>query len=131
MSRLNSLTNELQSTGQQIDLVVIGNPSTLTPSTDLSAYRVVQEALTNVMTHASGAKAKVEVNYSEDFLSVTITNDNSGVEKTPERSSGGRGITGMRERTAMFGGEFQAARSDDGGWRVYATFPISSTGGVK
>ena len=131
MSRLNSLIKELQSTGQQVNLVVTGNPSTLTPSTDLSAYRVVQEALTNVMTHASGAKARVEVDYSEDFLSVTITNDNSGVDKTAGRTGGGRGIIGMRERTALFGGTFEAGQTDVGGWRVHATFSIGSNGGLK
>ncbi len=127
MSRLGSLVDELRSTGQPVDLVVSGIPARLAPSIDLSAYRVVQEALTNVMTHAAGAKARVEVEYAEDLLSVTVTNDGSGVDKVTGRTSGGRGIVGMRERTALFGGEFQAARTDDGGWRVHATFP---TGGL-
>ena len=130
MSRLGSLVEELGETGQPVDLKVLGTPATLAPSVDLSAYRVVQEALTNVMTHAAGAKARVEIEYSEDLLAVTITNDDSGVNKAGGRTSGGRGIVGMRERTALFGGEFQAARTDDGGgWRVYATFPIGPTGG--
>ena len=130
MSRLGSLVEELGATGQPVDLKVLGTPATLAPSVDLSAYRVVQEALTNVMTHAAGAKARVEIEYSEDLLAVTITNDDSGVNKAGGRTSGGRGIVGMRERTALFGGEFQAARTDDGGgWRVYATFPIGPIGG--
>ncbi len=131
MSRLGSLVDELRSTGQPVDLVVSGVPARLAPSIDLSAYRVVQEALTNVMTHAAGAKARVEVEYSEDLLAVTVTNDGSGVDKATGRTSGGRGIVGMRERTALFGGEFQAARTDDGGWRVHATFPIGPVGGLK
>ena len=129
MSRLGSLVDELDATGQPVDLKVSGTPTALAPSVDLSAYRVVQEALTNVMTHAAGAKARVEIEYSEDLLAVTVTNDDSGVNKAGGRTSGGRGIVGMRERTALFGGEFQAARADDGGgWRVYATFPIGPIG---
>jgi len=128
MSRLGSLVEELGATGQPVDLKVFGTPATLAPSIDLSAYRVVQEALTNVMTHAVGAKASVEVEYSNDLLSVTITNDNTGVDKGVGRTSGGRGIVGMRERTALFGGEFEANGTNEGGWRVHATFPIETTG---
>ena len=124
MSRLDSLVEDLRTTGQTVDLVVSGTPASLTPSIDLSAYRVVQEALTNVMTHAVGAKAHVEVEYSEDLLSIAITNDSSGDEAVTGRSGGGRGIVGMRERTALFGGAFEADRTDVGGWRVHATFPI-------
>ena len=108
--------------------------ATLSPSVDLSAYRVVQEALTNVMTHAAGAKIKVGVEYTKELLTVTIANDGSGVEKLDGRTGGGRGIIGMRERTALFGGEFEAGRTDDGGWLVHATFPIGpigSIGGLK
>ena len=128
ISRLGSLVDELRTTDQPVDLVVRGGPATLSPSVDLSAYRVVQEALTNVMTHAAGAKTRIEVEYSEDLLSLTITNDNSGVDNLTGRTGGGRGIVGMRERTALFGGEFQAERTDEGGWRVRATFPIGSAG---
>ena len=131
MSRLGSLVNELGATGQLVDLKVCGTLTTLAPSIDLSAYRVVQEALTNVMTHAAGAKACVTVEYSEHLLAVTITNDDSGVDNASGRTSGGRGIVGMRERTALFGGEFEAARDNGGGWRVHATFPTGPTGPVS
>lgn len=131
MSRLGSLVEELRTTDQPVDLVVHGAPVTLSPSIDLSAYRVVQEALTNVMTHAAGAKAEVDIEYLEDFLTVTITNDGTGVDRLASRASGGRGIVGMRERTALFGGVFEAGRTDDGGWRVHATFPLGPIGGLK
>ena len=101
-----------------------GTPARLAPSVDLSAYRVVREALTNVMTHAAWAQARVEVEYSEALLSIRVTNDSSGAEVVTGRSGGGRGIVGMRERTALFGGAFQAGSTDDGGWRIHATFPI-------
>ena len=83
------------------------------------------------MTHAAGAEVHIEVGYTEDLLAVTITNDGSGMDKVTGRSGGGRGSVGMRERTALFGGEFPAGRSDDGGWRVHATFPIGPIGGFR
>lgn len=134
MTRLSSLVEDLRSTGQAIELVTYGTVFTLPPSIDLTAYRVVQEALTNVMTHAQGSTAQVEIEYAEDRLKVTISNDGSGIDTLEGRPRGGRGVVGMRERTSLFGGTFEAARSDDGGWRVHAVFPIgtgSSGGGVK
>ncbi len=131
MSRLGSLVEDLRTTDQPVDLVVRGTPVTLAPSVDLSAYRVVQEALTNVMTHAAGAKVEVDVEYSKDFLAVTVTNDSSGVDQLADRASGGRGVVGMRERTMLFGGKFEAGRTDAAGWRVHATFPIGPIGGRK
>ena len=124
ISRLNSLVEEMGATGQPVELFVSGTPVSITPSTDLSAYRIVQEALTNVMRHASGSKARVDLDYSEKHLAVTITNDSSGVDKLKGRKGGGSGVVGMRERTALFGGEFEAGATDDGGWRVHATFPV-------
>jgi len=126
MSRLDALIEDLRNAGQSIDLKISGIPANLPPSVDLSAYRVVQEALTNVMTHASGSRARVDIKYTEEVLDVTVSNDGSGVEKSASRSGGGRGIVGMRERTALFGGEFQAGRSDNEGWQVHATFPIAA-----
>ncbi|MBT3943374.1 MAG: hypothetical protein HOF43_11730 [Chloroflexi bacterium] len=126
MSRIDSLVADLRATGQSIDLVISGTPGKLAPSVDLSAFRVVQEALTNVVTHAAGAEARVEVEYAENLLSVTISDDGSGVDQSVEGKGGGRGLVGMRERTALFGGEFQAGRTDDDRWRVHATFPINA-----
>ena len=125
LSRINKLVSELTSTGQSIELTLSGNKSKLATSTDLTAYRVVQEALTNVMTHAAGSKAQVEIDYGDNQLEVAITNDGSGTDTLADRKSGGRGIVGMRERTALFGGKFEAGRTPNGGWRVNATFPIS------
>ena len=127
LSRLSSLVEEMNSTDQPIELNISGTPTTIAPSTDLSAYRVVQEALTNVMIHAAGSKARVDLKFSEKYLAVTVSNDDSGSEKLEARKGGGSGIVGMRERTALFGGTFEAGSTDDGGWRVHATFPISST----
>ena len=127
LTRLGKLVEDLKSTGQSIEFVISGAETKLLPSTDLTAYRVVQEALTNVMTHAAGSKAKVEIEYLDTQLAVTVTNDGSGIDTLAGRKSGGRGIVGMRERTALFGGKFEAAATDNGGWQVSATFPINRT----
>ncbi len=125
LSRIGGLVTELNSTGQPIKLKISGGVSNLVPSTDLTAYRVVQEALTNVMTHAAGSNSQVEIDYGTNQLTVTITNDSSGTDTLAGRKTGGRGIVGMRERTALFGGDFKAGATGDGGWRVRATFPIN------
>lgn len=135
VDQIDALLDDLRSAGQQVELIVSGIPGSLAHSIDLSAYRVIQEAMTNVMTHASGSKAQVEIEYSEDQLRVTVTNDSSGTETLVARTSGGRGIVGMRERTLLFGGEFEAGPIEggedfysntdaSGGWRVHATFPF-------
>ncbi len=125
LARLHTLIDELKSAGQPIEYAVQGEVSKLAPSTDLTAYRVVQEALTNVITHASGSKTQVEVLYGDSQLEVVISNDGTGVDTLVGRKSGGRGIVGMRERTSLFGGRFEAGSTEDDGWRVRATFPIS------
>ena len=125
LSRINKLVSELASTGQTIEFTISGHESKLAASTDLTAYRVVQEALTNVMTHAAGSKARVDIDYGDNQLEVSVTNDGSGIDKLADRKSGGRGIVGMRERTSLFGGKFEAGSTDDGGWRVNATFPLN------
>lgn len=127
ISRLHTLIDEMNATGQPIEFVVSGNVTALVPSTDLTAYRVVQEALTNVMTHAAGSKAQVKVSYGDAQLEVIVTNDASGTDTLAGRKSGGRGIVGMRERTTLFGGNFEAGGTDEGGWSVRATFPINRT----
>ncbi len=128
MSRVNSLIEEVRAAGQAVEMEMAGTPISLAPSVDLSAYRVMQEALTNVMTHAAGSYAVAKISYSENLIALTVLNDGSGNDRNSGRTSGGRGMVGMRERVAMFNGKFEAGQTDDGGWRVFATFPINSTG---
>lgn len=128
LSRLNTLIDEISATGQPIELAITGDVTSLPPSTDLTAYRVVQEALTNVMVHAAGSNARVDIVYGQTELEAVVTNDASGRDTLSGRKSGGRGTVGMRERTNMFGGEFDSGKADNGGWRVRATFPINRVG---
>jgi len=127
ISRLDSLVEKIIVGGQSIEYSVTGSITSLPPSTDLTAYRVVQEALTNVITHASGSKVQVVVDYGTSHLEVTVINDGSGTDTLRRRKAGGSGLVGMRERTALFGGSFEAGETPDGGWKVRATFPIGRT----
>ena len=89
---------------------------------DLSAYRIVQEALTNALTHAGPARALVRVCYSRDELEIEVLDDGPG----PVEANGaaGHGLIGMRERVSMFGGDLAAGERTEGGYAVHARLPI-------
>jgi signal transduction histidine kinase len=87
----------------------------------LSVYRIVQEALTNVVRHAGPATCTVAVAVSEEAVRVEVTNDGRPAEQRP----GGHGLVGMRERVAVYGGTFEAGPRAQGGWRVAATLPVA------
>jgi signal transduction histidine kinase len=98
-----------------------GDPTPLPPPVELSAYRVIQEALTNTLRHAGKATATVCLAYRRHALEVTVTDDGHG----PDESAGaGHGLIGMRERVTLLGGEFCAGRADGGGFVVRARFPV-------
>jgi signal transduction histidine kinase len=107
-----------------------GLPTTLDVEVDtdvpaalaLSAYRVVQEALTNALKHAGPARASVRVRTNRDCLQVEVHDDGSGTHA--RTSAGGHGLTGMRERVHVFGGTLEVATED--GWRVTATMPLAA-----
>ena len=92
---------------------------------DQAAYRIVQEALTNVSRHAGHASASVHLHYAPEALSVQVDDDGNGaVNITGTRSSGpGLGLVGMRERVSALGGRLQAGPQDDGGFQVRAELP--------
>jgi signal transduction histidine kinase len=92
----------------------------LPPTIDLSAYRIVQEALTNVLKHAGGASAVVCIRCHPDSLWVEVTDDGRPGPST----GGGQGLVGMRERVALYGGEFSAEARPGGGFQVAARFPL-------
>ena len=92
---------------------------------DLSGYRIVQEALTNVLKHAGGAKATVVVRYANDSVTVEVDDEGAGRRAMTLPSAGRHGLVGMRERVTMFGGELQAGPRTDGGFRVSARLPFA------
>jgi signal transduction histidine kinase len=109
----------------------------LPPGVDLSAYRVVQEALTNTVKHAGGTAAHVSIRYGPEWLEVAVTDEGgsrSGAGANGTTGDGaagaGQGLVGMRERVTMLGGQFEAGRQGSG-FAVRARFPIGATGGAS
>ncbi len=118
---LDRLLGQMRDAGLRVDLRIEGTKRPLPAGVDLSAYRVVQEALTNALKHAGGAPAVVTVRYGDDALEVEVTDAGSGPR---QRRDGGHGLVGMRERVGIFGGTFDAGPSEAGGFAVHVLLPI-------
>ena len=124
LANLDRLVEQVRGAGLPVEIEVTGDGSAVPPGVDLSAYRIVQEALTNVIKHAgSGASAQVRVAYSADDLEVTVTDDGTGRGDTTD--GGGHGLVGIRERVAVVGGRVEAGPSPDGGYAVWAHLPYA------
>jgi len=102
-------------------VVVEGEPRELPPGVDLSAYRIVQEALTNALKHAGPARARVVLRYGADDLELEISDDG---QDTGEGAGSGFGLVGMRERVSVYGGEFQSGREPGGGYALRVRLPL-------
>ena len=124
LDQLNALVARVRETGLQVELVVDGRPHELAPGLDVSAYRIVQEALTNTLRHAQSRHARVVLRWEPTALHIEVADDGIGPSVEPVR--GGHGLLGIRERVAMFGGALVTGRSDLGGYLLAATLPISS-----
>ena len=119
---LPTLVTQVREAGLPVELHVDGDPRELPVGLELSAYRIVQEALTNALKHAGGdAHATVRVAYGADSLELEIADDGAGA---PVTVGGGHGLVGMRERVALYGGRFEAARRNGGGFAVRVLLPI-------
>ena len=116
------LIDQLREAGLPVDLAVDGSPSGLPVGIELSAYRIVQEALTNVLKHAGDAHATVRVRYTADSLELEIVDDGRGQRTDAVR--GGHGLVGMRERVALYGGRFTAGHRPNGGFAVHVLLPV-------
>lgn len=124
LDRLGELIESVRAAGLPVELAVSGERRPLDPGVELSAYRIIQEALTNTLKHASGARSLVAVSYGPSDLELTVE-DEGGTEARDLADAGqGRGLIGMRERVAMFGGEFDAGPSATG-FRVRARLPLA------
>jgi signal transduction histidine kinase len=125
LSQLDSLVARARAVGLPVEVTVTGSQRPLPPEVDQAAYRIVQEALTNVSRHAGSARASVHVHYTPETLSVQIDDDGNGnVSSSGARSAGpGLGLIGMRERTSVLGGHLHAGPRDNGGFRVRAELP--------
>jgi signal transduction histidine kinase len=118
---LPALVTHVRDAGLPVELMVEGEPRQLPAGIELSAYRIVQEALTNTLKHAAGAHAHVSVRYGPDALELEIADDGHG---GGEQGNGGHGLVGMRERVALYGGSFDVRR-DQAGFVVHASLPTA------
>jgi signal transduction histidine kinase len=124
LADLDLLAERAGEAGVRVGLDVRGERPRLSPGLDLAAYRVVQEAITNVIKHAATDRCRVTVASQEDVLTLEITDRGRAASRNGEGPATGHGITGMRERVAMYGGEFRAAPRPGGGFQVTARFPL-------
>jgi signal transduction histidine kinase len=125
MDRLEGLVAAVRGAGLAVDLRVVGDQRPLPSGVELSAYRIMQEALSNTLRHAPGARAAVEVHYQPGRLWLRVRNGPPPVPgDRPQTAAPGHGIVGMRERAAMLGGTLAAGPTADGGYLVEATLPL-------
>jgi signal transduction histidine kinase len=116
------LVGQLRDAGLPVELSIDGERRELPVGIELSAYRIVQEALTNTLKHAGDARATVHVRYGPDSLELEIADDGPGGNK--RATGGGHGLVGMRERVALYGGRFDASRRPSGGFAIRVVLPI-------
>jgi signal transduction histidine kinase len=135
LDQLTTLTDRMVAAGLDVELRILGAPWVLAPGRDLAAYRVIQEALTNVLKHAGTARTVITLDYRPDGLVIDVADDGpprpaAGPASAPQQPGrpaampgSGRGLLGLRERVILHGGEFDAGPRPGGGWRVTAQFP--------
>ena len=123
LKHLNTLIEQMREVGLPVELHIEGEAEQLPPGVDLSAYRIVQEALTNTLKHAGPSRARVAIHYRTDELELEVTDDGTGNRKG---SGTGQGLIGMRERVALYGGVFESGRRESGGYSVRARLPLDS-----
>jgi signal transduction histidine kinase len=120
------LIAQVREAGLPVELEVEGDARDLPDGVELSAYRIVQEALTNALKHAGDAHTRVRIRYRPQSIEIEVTDDGAGeAESDTARSDGGHGLVGMRERVALYGGRFSAAGLPDGGFVVRVSLPVT------
>ncbi|WP_445527954.1 sensor histidine kinase [Streptomyces cyslabdanicus] len=129
LAEVPSLVSAARAAGTAVELAVTGHPRPLSPGAELSAYRIVQEALTNVAKHAPGSTADVSLRFLPEALHIAVVNT---PPPTPHRApaTGGRGMLGMRERAELHGGRLTTAMPLGGGFAVRAELPYGPPGGI-
>ena len=125
LERLDALIAQVRDAGLEVELAVEGERRQLSPGIDVNAYRIVQEALTNVLKHAGKARATVRIRFGDRDLDLEISDDGRGAAAAILDAPGdGQGLVGMRERVQLHGGQLQAGPRMEGGYRVKARLPI-------
>jgi signal transduction histidine kinase len=124
LRHLEHLAATVRQAGLPVELRVEGEPVALPPGVDLSAYRIVQEALTNALKHAGPARARVELRYLPGEIELEISDDGAGAPVPA--NGGGHGLVGMRERVDVYGGVLESGRRPDGGYALKVRLPFAS-----
>jgi signal transduction histidine kinase len=124
LGRLDALVGQIRDAGLPVEVAVEGAPVGVPPGVDLSAFRIVQEALTNALKHAGPARARVLLRYEADGISLDISDDGAG--GADAAGGAGHGLAGIRERVALFGGDVDAGPREGGGFAVRARLPYAS-----
>ncbi|MFJ2305554.1 sensor histidine kinase [Streptomyces sp. NPDC087787] len=137
LDRLGALVDRISFAGLRVEVRISGEPRPLPEGVDVTAYRIVQEALTNALKHGDGGKAEVTVRFADHALRVEVLNTGPSVltgtaparpvstPAAPRHGDGtGRGLLGLRERVAVYGGDLDARRRLGGGYRVRARIPL-------
>jgi signal transduction histidine kinase len=128
LARLGDLVSQANAAGLDVAVTTEGDARPLPTGLDLAAFRIVQEALTNVSRHAGpGATAEVRLVYGPDHLDVEVLDDGRGVAVPGSALGSGNGLTGMRERAESVGGTFEAGPRPGFGWRVHARLPLPAS----
>ncbi|KAB1985779.1 sensor histidine kinase [Streptomyces triticiradicis] len=122
LGQLDALAERVRAAGTPVGLTVSLPPVPLPPGVELTAYRVVQEALTNTIKHAAGAGARVTVGFAGSWLEIEVS-DTGAVRESPAVDGNGRGLIGLRERLALYGGRLTAGPTPTGGYQVTARIP--------
>lgn len=122
---LAALVDHVRAAGLPVNLAVLGEPHPLPPGLDLSAYRILQEGLTNSLKHSGASRADVQVRYGPSELELEVRDDGSGGRSAAEGDAGlGHGLVGIRERVKIYGGQMSAGGSRSGGYVLCARFPL-------
>jgi len=124
LEHLDKLVEHARESGLPVTLTIEGDAVQLPAGVDLTAYRLVQEGLTNALKHARAKNAEVLVRYSNGFVELSVTDDGSG---DGGGDSGGHGLVGMRERISVYGGNLEAGPQPEGGYRLRATLPVGGS----
>jgi signal transduction histidine kinase len=124
LSRVGTLVSHARETGLPVDLRIEGDPVPLPAGVDLTAYRLIQEGLTNAIKHAAASHADVRVLYDGDHVEIEVQDDGRGIG--PKSNDGGHGLLGMRERVTIYGGELDAGPLAEGGFRLRARLPVAT-----
>ena len=125
LARVHELVDGARLAGLKVGLVTEGEPGHLPAAVDTSAYRILQEALTNAAKHAGRCRADLTLRWLPSAVEVEVVND--GAQPRPASDGGGRGLIGMRERAILVDGELEAGGLDGGSFRVWAQLPFEVT----